>query len=615
MSIGSNADMQMREQGNAPLDVLERVFGYNAFRGQQAEIIDTVIDGGSCCVLMPTGSGKSLCYQIPALCRKGVGIVISPLIALMDDQVNALRELGVRAGAVHSGMSRDAVREVYDAIHEGTLDLLYIAPERLMTDEFIGLLHNVQIALFAIDEAHCISQWGHDFRPEYRQLYVLRAQFPNVPCIAVTATADEPTRKDIVEKLNLPRLFVAEFDRPNIHYTVGIKNAASRQLLDFLKTRVEGESGIVYCLSRKKVEETAAFLHTNGYKAMAYHAGMDADVRSRNQDRFLKEENAIMVATIAFGMGINKPDVRFVAHLDLPKNIEAYYQETGRAGRDGFPATAWMVYGMQDVVLQRQMIENSNMAEEQKRVVRHKLNALLAYCETAQCRRQVLLQYFGDEKGACGNCDVCLNPPKTIDGTVAAQKAISCIYRTGQRFGAQYVIDVLIGRDDDRIRSFGHDKISTFGIGAEYDRVAWQGILRQLVSRNLLFADMDSHSALKLTDQGAQFLKSKDVIALRLEERTTRSKKGQGGSGAHASEVALMCEEDQDLLLALKTLRMEIARENNLPPYVVFHDKTLIDMVVIKPATLDQLAMVHGVGHSKLEKYGATFIKCIKDNA
>jgi ATP-dependent DNA helicase RecQ len=322
-----------------------------------------------------------------------------------------------------------------------------------------------------------------------------------------------------------------------------------------------------------------------------------------------------MVATIAFGMGINKPDVRFVAHLDLPKNIEAYYQETGRAGRDGFPATAWMVYGMQDVVLQRQMIENSNMAEEQKRVVRHKLNALLAYCETAQCRRQVLLQYFGDEKGACGNCDVCLNPPKTIDGTVAAQKAISCIYRTGQRFGAQYVIDVLMGRDDDRIRSFGHDKISTFGIGAEYDRVAWQGILRQLVSRNLLFADMDSHSALKLTDQGAQFLKSKDVIALRLEERTARSKKGQGGSGAHASEVALMCEEDQDLLLALKTLRMEIARENNLPPYVVFHDKTLIDMVVIKPATLDQLAMVHGVGQSKLEKYGATFIKCIKDNA
>lgn len=611
----SNADLRVRDQGNAPLDVLERVFGYSAFRGEQAEIIDTVIGGGSCCVLMPTGSGKSLCYQIPALCRDGVGIVISPLIALMDDQVNALRELGVRAGAVHSGMSRDAVRDVYDAIHQGTLDLLYIAPERLMTDEFIGLLHNVQVALFAIDEAHCISQWGHDFRPEYRQLFVLRAQFPNVPCIAVTATADEPTRKDIVEKLNLPRLFVAEFDRPNIHYTVGIKNAASRQLLDFLKSRPEGESGIVYCLSRKKVEETAAFLNTNGYKAMAYHAGMDADVRRRNQDRFLKEESAIMVATIAFGMGINKPDVRFVAHLDLPKNIEAYYQETGRAGRDGFPATAWMVYGMQDVVLQRQMIENSNMAEEQKRVVRHKLNALLGYCETAQCRRQVLLQYFGDEKGACNNCDVCLNPPKTIDGTVAAQKAISCIYRTGQRFGAQYVIDVLMGKDDERIRNFGHDKISTFGIGAEYDRVAWQGILRQLVSRNLLFADMDSHSALKLTDQGAQFLKSKDVIALRLEERTARPKKGLGGSGANASEVALMREEDQDLLLALKALRTEIAREHNLPPYVVFHDKTLIDMVVIKPVTLDQLAMVHGVGQSKLEKYGAMFIKCMKDNA
>lgn len=591
-----------------PSDVLAQVFGYSAFRGQQGEIVDHVINGGSCCVLMPTGSGKSLCYQIPSLGRDGVGIVISPLIALMDDQVNALRELGVNAAAIHSGMGRDDIIAVYDDLRDGVLDLLYIAPERLMAANFLEMLRNVQVALFAIDEAHCISQWGHDFRPEYRQLFTLREEFPHVPCIAVTATADAPTRKDIIEKLNLPRLFVAEFDRPNIHYTVSVKDNPSRQLLDFLKTRGDDESGIVYCLSRKKVEETAMLLNTNGYKALPYHAGMDAGMRRLHQDKFLKEESTIIVATIAFGMGINKPDVRFVAHMDLPKNIEAYYQETGRAGRDGLPATAWMVYGMQDVALQRQMIENSDMPEEQKRVVRHKLNALLSYCETAQCRRQILLNYFGDDKPPCGNCDVCENPPKTFDGTVAAQKVISCVYRTGQRFGAQYVIDVLMGKDDERIRSFGHDKLSTFGIGTEHDRTAWQGVIRQLASMNLLWVDMDNHSAIKITAQGEAFLKNKDSIALRLEEKKSRRVRGK----SVANDVVFETESDRELLKALKHLRMSIAKENNLPPYVIFHDKTLIDMVMMKPENAGQMALVNGVGQSKLDRYGPAFLETIK---
>lgn len=595
-----------------PLEILERVFGYTSFRGSQADIINHVIGGNSCCVLMPTGSGKSLCYQIPALCMRGVGIVISPLIALMDDQVSALQELGVRAASIHSGMDRNAVQSVYESLRNGTLDLLYVAPERLMTDDFMNLLTHVSIALFAIDEAHCISQWGHDFRPEYRQLFTLRERFPDIPCIAVTATADDPTRKDIMDKLSLPRIFTAGFDRPNIRYMVGTKSNSSRQLLDFLKTRSMDESGIVYCLSRKKVEETAKFLNDNGYKARPYHAGLDADIRSRNQNAFLKEEGMIMVATIAFGMGINKPDVRFVAHLDLPKNIEAYYQETGRAGRDGLPAVAWMVYGMQDVVLQRQMIENSDMPEEQKRIVRHKLNALLNYCETIRCRRQVLLNYFGDEQRACGNCDICLNPPKTIDGTIAAQKAISCVYRTGQMFGAQYVIDVLLGKEDERIQKFGHDKISTFGIGTEYDRVAWQGIIRQLVSQNLLAVDMGHHSELIITEQGAEFLKNKRTINLRLEEKPPRTREKLAEKAAIA-DAALSSESDREILQALKYLRLSIAREHNLPPYVIFHDKTLIDMVMIKPTTLDQLAMVHGVGQSKLQKYGKEFLKVIAD--
>lgn len=593
-----------------PADILERVFGYSAFRGEQADIIHHVIGGGSCCVLMPTGSGKSLCYQIPALCMDGVGIIVSPLIALMDDQVTALRELGVRAAAIHSGLDGQALRGIYQDLRQGSLDLLYVAPERLMTPDFLNLLDDISIALFAIDEAHCISQWGHDFRPEYRQIFALRERFPDIPCIAVTATADDPTRRDIMDRLQLPKLFTAGFDRPNIRYEVGTKNNSMRQLLDFLKTRARDESGIIYCLSRKKVEETAASLQSSGYKAMPYHAGLDSSVRARNQNIFLKEEGVIMVATIAFGMGINKPDVRFVAHLDLPKNIEAYYQETGRAGRDGLPSVAWMVYGMQDVALQRQMIEDSDMPDAQKRVVRHKLSALLNYCETIECRRKVLLNYFGDTHQACGNCDICLNPPKTIDGTIAAQKLISCVYRTGQMFGAQYVIDVLMGKEDERIQKFGHDKISTFGIGSEHDRTAWQGIVRQLVSQNLLSVNMDNHSELVITEQGADFLKNKKTIQLRLEEKPQRSRE-KLAQKASVAAASLTTEVERHLLQSLKELRMSIAREHNLPPYIIFQDKTLIDMVLLKPRTLDQLAMVNGVGQSKLQKYGDQFLRVI----
>jgi ATP-dependent DNA helicase RecQ len=590
-----------------PGDILRNVFGYSEFRGEQKHIIDHVVDGGSCCVLMPTGSGKSLCYQIPAMCRPGVGIIVSPLIALMQDQVTALRELGIRAAAIHSGLAPDEMREAYEQLRDGTLQLVYIAPERLVTEDFLYLLSQLQLSLFAIDEAHCVSQWGHDFRPEYRQLSILRERFPDIPVIAVTATADEPTRKDIMEKLNLPKIFTAGFDRPNITYSVQSKSNARKQLLDFLRTRRRDESGIVYCLSRRKVEETAAFLASEGYKALPYHAGLAPEMRAKHQNRFLKEEGVIITATIAFGMGINKPDVRFVAHLDLPKNIEAYYQETGRAGRDGLPAMAWMVYGMQDVVLQRQMIESGEAPEQQKRIERHKLNAFVSYCETAACRRQILLKYFGDQGEPCGNCDTCLTPPKTFDGTIAAQKALSCIYRTGQMFGAGYVIDVLLGKDDDRIKKFGHDRISTFGVGKEFAMKEWQSIIRQLLSRSLLYVDHDAHGALKITQEGGAFIKEKQQIELRVDEQRAQKKAARA-----ADTSTLQNEADEALFGKLRALRLEIAKAQNLPPYVIFHDKTLMDMVLIKPGSLDQMGLVNGVGRSKLEKYGTQFLAVIK---
>lgn len=591
-----------------PQHILQNVFGYKNFRGEQLDIINHVMGGESCAVLMPTGSGKSLCYQIPALCREGVGIVVSPLIALMEDQVTALRELGVKAAALHSGLDYSDLRRAHNDLTNGDLDLVYVAPERLMTEEFLNILDDVQLALIAIDEAHCLSQWGHDFRPEYRELSILRTRYPSVPCIAVTATADAPTRKDILERLNLEKLYSAGFDRPNITYTVAAKNNPRTQLQNFLKTRAEGESGIVYCLSRNAVEKTAEWLRDQGYKALPYHAGLDSAVRSDHQSRFLKEEGIIIVATIAFGMGINKPDVRFVAHMDLPKNIEAYYQETGRAGRDGLPAEAWMVYGMQDVALLAQMIENSDSPPEQKKLERQKLNALLGYCEATICRRQILLRYFEDECAPCGNCDTCLNPPETFDGTVSAQKALSCMYRTEQRFGAEYVIDVLLGKDDDRIRSFGHDKLSVYGIGTEHTKQEWKSIIRQLLARGFIFADADFYGALKITQEGADFLKNKETIQLRLDRRLNKPSR----SARKASmDAYLETESDRDLFQRLKELRLSIAKEKNVPPYVVFHDKTLIEIAVNRPKDRGQLSLISGVGESKLDKYGDQFLEVL----
>ncbi len=606
----SNLNISPPDTLPSPHEILLSVFGYDAFRGEQEDIINDVIAGQSCGVLMPTGSGKSLCYQIPALCMHGTGIIVSPLIALMQDQVMALNELGVRAAAIHSALEYPQICKAMDDLRAGQLDLVYVAPERLVNDEFLDILDDIPLALFAIDEAHCISQWGHDFRPEYRQISLLRTRYPDVPCIAVTATADTPTRKDIVERLDLPKLYVAGFDRPNITYDVAIKNNPRNQFLNFLKTRSADESGIVYCLSRKKVEETAKWLKEKGYNALPYHARLDKEVRARNQERFLKEEGVVIVATIAFGMGINKPDVRFVAHLDLPKNIEAYYQETGRAGRDGLPAVAWMVYGLQDLALQRQMIENSESPPEQKKIERQKLTAFLGYCETATCRRQVLLNYFDDKGEPCGNCDTCTTPPKTFDGTIAAQKLLSCVVRTGQMFGSGYVIDVLLGKDSERIQNFGHASLSTYGIGTEHSQKEWQSLIRQVVARGFLYVDMDAHGGLKLTQEGLGFLKTKTNIQLRLDPKTTGGSSREG----RKTDPSLSLENDADkgLFLQLKALRMSIAKEKNVPPYVVFHDRTLIDMAITRPKSLNEMSVVPGVGASKLEKYGQIFLDEIK---
>ncbi len=597
--------MNPRDQA---LQILQKTYGYDSFRGQQADVIEHVISGKNAFVLMPTGGGKSLCYQIPSLCRRGVGVIISPLIALMQDQVDALTQLGIRAAAINSAMPLDKIRETERKIMEGELDMVYVAPERLLMEDFMMLLDGAPIALFAIDEAHCVSQWGHDFRPHYAQLSMLAERYPAVPRIALTATADAPTRRDIVNALQLGdgKSFVSGFDRPNIHYSIVIKDSPKNQILRFIKDNHANDSGIVYCLSRNATEETAEWLCEQGFKALPYHAGLPPEVRASNQERFLREDKIIMVATIAFGMGIDKPDVRFVAHMTIPKNIEAYYQETGRAGRDGLPSNALMVYGMQDAAMQRNFIEASNAPELQKRIEHQKLSALLGLCEAASCRRQIILEYFGDKGVPCGNCDTCLSPPETFDGTVVAQKALSCVYRTDQRFGVNYLIEVLTGNADERMVKFGHDKISTFGIGKDVSKAEWRGIFRQLIACNLLSADIE-HGGLSLTQTGREFLKEKKTLLLRKDSVKEKVKRALKERVDEAFEE----EADQSLYAALKATRMTLAKAQNVPPYVIFHDKTLREMAVFKPDSLAALSMIHGMGETKKERYGQVFLETI----
>ena len=589
--------------------ILKQMYGYSHFRGEQEAIITHLASGGNVFVLMPTGGGKSLCYQIPSLIRQGVGIIISPLIALMQDQVTSLLQLGIRAASIHSGMDYAEISHIYRQLRENALDMLYVAPERLLTDDFLNLLDSTQIALFAIDEAHCVSQWGHDFRPHYTQLSALAERFPAVPRIAMTATADAPTRKDIVERLHLKdgRQFIAGFDRPNIHYSILPRDNARQQLLQFIREKHAEDSGIVYCHSRGKTEETAIWLNDQGITALVYHAGMDTNTRMIHQQRFLQEENIVMVATIAFGMGIHKPDVRFVAHMGIPKNIEAYYQETGRAGRDGLPASAVMFYGMGDAVIQRNFIDDSSAPEPQKYIERQKLSALLGLCETVGCRRQVLLRYFGDNGEPCGYCDNCNHTPETFNGTEAAQKILSCIYRTGQRFGAKYVIDVLTGNSDTRMQQFGHDKVSTFGIGKEHSIQEWQSILRQLVARHFLKVDSMGHGGLSITPEGVAFLKDRKNLELRKIASKRKASVPERGRSYDTS-----AEPDSEIFKALKAERLRLAKKQNIPPYIIFHDKTLREMAGQKPTTLTALRGISGVGEQKIRLYGEQFLAVIR---
>jgi ATP-dependent DNA helicase RecQ len=609
-----------RANGSAPdaLTVLNHVFGLPGFRGAQEQIVRHVTDGGNCLVLMPTGGGKSLCYQLPALLREGCGIVVSPLIALMRDQVAGLLESGVKAAVLNSTLSFDEANDVERRLLAGDLDLLYVAPERLLTPRCLSLLGRAKIALFAIDEAHCVSQWGHDFRPEYIGLSVIAERFPDVPRIALTATADDLTRQEIVSRLGLTDApqFVASFDRPNIKYEIVDKQNAPAQLKAFIKERHAGDAGIVYCLSRAKVEDTAEALTKAGIEALPYHAGLDAAVRARHQDRFINEDGVVIVATIAFGMGIDKPDVRFVAHLDLPKSIEAYYQETGRAGRDGKPSSAWMAYGLSDIVQQRRMIDESTGADAFKQVSVGKLDALVALAETTGCRRSRLLGYFGETLAniKCGNCDNCLSPPLLRDGKVLAQKLLSCAYRTGQRFGAMHLIDVLIGRLTEKVQQFGHDRLSVFGIGREHNEKQWRAVLRQLVAMGHLQADSEAFGALKLTESARGVLKGETEVMLREQtsgrDRPSRAKSRRGDLAPQPAARG-GGPVNADLLATLRAWRSEVARKRGVPAYVVLHDATIDDIAASRPTTPDQLREIPGIGDKKLERYGRELIALI----
>jgi ATP-dependent DNA helicase RecQ len=599
--------------GTRALHLLETVFGYPAFRGQQGEIVDHVAHGGDALVLMPTGGGKSLCYQIPALLRAGVGVVVSPLIALMQDQVDALAEVGVRAAFLNSTQTLDESRRIEQLVRTGGIDLVYVAPERLMTQRCLDLFQASKIALFAIDEAHCVSQWGHDFRPEYIKLSVLHEQFPNVPRIALTATADHQTRAEIVRclQLNDARQFVSSFDRPNIRYQIVEKANGRKQLLDFISADHGGDAGIVYCLSRKKVEETAEFLNQNGIRALPYHAGMEYAKRSANQSRFLREESIVMCATIAFGMGIDKPDVRFVAHLDLPKSIEGYYQETGRAGRDGLAADAWMAYGLQDVVLQRRMIDESEADETFKRVLGVKLDAMLGLCETLSCRRVRLLEYFGEPSSPCGNCDTCLLPPISFDGTVPVQKLLSTIYRVDQRFAGGHVIDVLRGMETDRIIQWHHNALSTFGIGSEHSEAEWRAILRQAIALGLITVDHEQYSSLKLTDASRAVLKGGQKVQLRQYQKPVKPRRAAGAASKGYVETDLS-KSEQAIFDKLRSWRLDTARIHNLPAYQIFVDATLREVAKARPASLADLRGISGVGEKKLASYGDAIVAIIE---
>jgi ATP-dependent DNA helicase RecQ len=603
------------------LRVLHRVFGYDSFRGRQQEIIDHLIAGGDALVLMPTGGGKSLCYQIPALVRRGTAVVISPLIALMQDQVGALNTLGVRAGFLNSTQDGHERRRVETAFLAGDLDLLYLAPERLRADSTVRLLDRGTVALFAIDEAHCVSQWGHDFRPDYLELSALHERWPAVPRIALTATATEATRAEIASRLNLrgARQFVASFDRPNISYRIVPKNEPRRQLLELLRTEHPGEAGIVYCLTRSSTEKIAEFLVGSGIDALPYHAGLDARTRAANQARFLREDGLVVVATIAFGMGIDKPDVRFVAHLDLPRSVEGYYQETGRAGRDGLPSTAWLAYGLADVVQQRKLIDTSEGDAAHRRRLAVHLDAMLALCETAGCRRAQMLGYFGEQAASCGNCDTCLSPPQTWDGTIAAQKLLSAVYRLrrerGQKFGAGHVIDILLGKSTPRVGQFGHDSLTVFGVGTELREGEWRGVVRQLLAQGLLAVEPD-YGALVLTEASREVLSQQRTVPLRREpDRPARPARAQRGSGRTASAgdgaPAELPAAATALFEGLRGWRAAAAREQGVPAYVIFHDATLRQIAAEAPATLAELATVNGVGEAKLARYGPQILELV----